>query len=284
MSDFRSTDGTHPSDPQGVEKVAQLLLDWFKQDLASAPWFLADGNQIGGEIVPGTNPPADAELDPGSLDVPMVGVALMTDAASERTEWYGLELSLNGDHDPATDVSALRVWQDVDQDGHLDVGEPLLAENLAPTSSLVALEFDHSIVVPPGQYESLIVTLDLAADIAPPPSFEEARVTPEVPGPRAIGLASWILGAALLGAWLRPRRALQVAVSAAGLLCLCWLSCVRGGSSGGEAPPDPPVLVTSTYQVGLEDASARGLPSGRPATIRGLPLEGREIRVEHEVP
>jgi len=37
-SDFQSSDGTHPSD-QGRAKVAHLLLDFFKSDPTTAPWF-----------------------------------------------------------------------------------------------------------------------------------------------------------------------------------------------------------------------------------------------------
>jgi hypothetical protein len=35
------SDGTHPSNPQGREKDANLLLNFFKTDDTTTPWFLA---------------------------------------------------------------------------------------------------------------------------------------------------------------------------------------------------------------------------------------------------
>ncbi len=40
--DVRPSDGVHPSDPQGMLKVAGILLDWFKTDETTAGWFLAN--------------------------------------------------------------------------------------------------------------------------------------------------------------------------------------------------------------------------------------------------
>lgn len=39
-------DGTHHSDPEGREKAANLLLNFFRTDDAAAPWFLAPLTRI----------------------------------------------------------------------------------------------------------------------------------------------------------------------------------------------------------------------------------------------
>ncbi len=45
--DFQS-DGTHPSIPQGQLKVGKMLLDFFRTDQTSTPWFLPAGTVVGG--------------------------------------------------------------------------------------------------------------------------------------------------------------------------------------------------------------------------------------------
>lgn len=40
-SDFNSSDGTHPAPGGAQNKVAQLLLDFFKSDSTAKPWFTA---------------------------------------------------------------------------------------------------------------------------------------------------------------------------------------------------------------------------------------------------
>jgi hypothetical protein len=68
LSDM-ANDGTHPSQPQGATKVAQLLLDFFKADTIAAMWFLAAG-------APATLSISTATL-PGATSGELYGATLM---------------------------------------------------------------------------------------------------------------------------------------------------------------------------------------------------------------
>ena len=43
--DYASTDGMHPSDPQGRTKISQMILDFLLSESTAAPWFLASGGE-----------------------------------------------------------------------------------------------------------------------------------------------------------------------------------------------------------------------------------------------
>jgi hypothetical protein len=80
--DFNPNDGTHPS-PSGQNKVANLLLDFFRSDPTTIPWFLSCTDTAPGEVqvLKLSRQAAAIELSWSSLD-PTAGAATVYDIVS----------------------------------------------------------------------------------------------------------------------------------------------------------------------------------------------------------
>lgn len=279
--DFRSDDRTHPSVPQGVTKVGHLLLDWLKQDLVAAPWFLEESIGARAGLRPGAGQPADGTAVPGALGVTLAQIEIETDAASEPSEWSSVTLSVLGQNEPAVDLTGIRLFRDTNGDGAVDPGDSLLASADRVDRASFSLTLDQPLRLAPGGVTALLVAADLADPLHVPDAT--ARLLPGTSGGRTSpgSPIPWLLGALLLTIAFHKRSAVRWRLAPAGaVLLVVAVACARGGGSGSSGSA-PPTLVTSTFSVQVEDFEVIGVPSGRPAQLSGLPVLGRVVSVDH---
>ena len=218
-----------------------------------------DGNapQPGLVVRPGQNTPANATVVAGSAGNPVLQVAV-TAAEDEAVSLGGFTLSAAGSGQDALDLTAVKVFADLDGDGRAGPGDSLLATGrFAADDGTLELAPAAEVTVPAGATVHLLVTADLNAVLVRGPF---------VP----------LLSLAMLGFGLRSlarRRRLWL------LLALIGVLLVTGCSSLAPTPPLPPQVETASYQLTLTRVTGEGAISGTAAEVTGLPLGGARLEV-----
>lgn len=175
---------------------------------------------------------------------------------SENTRLSAVRLEASGNGQDALDITAVRLVHDANGNGQADAGEAVLGSGRFPgNDASLNLALGTSLVVPVGQAQSLLVTLDFNDTLA-------ARAL--------VPTLSVSVLALLMALRRRPRWSIGVLLASS-----VWLA----GCQTTQTPPQP-TLETRTYQVRIASVTATGLTSGSAVNVTGLPVSGGVISLQ----
>ena len=160
--DFRDDDRTHPSEPQGAQKIGELILDWFKTSDLTAPWFRAASTYV----EPSTALD-DLTVEPGADSVPMVQFQLTPHLASDNVEFVAVEVKARGDGKDSDDIERVQLIWDADQDGLVTLADTALAEGtFADNNGVLTLTLTAPFALTRGTPQQFLVAYDMAESLA----------------------------------------------------------------------------------------------------------------------
>ena len=235
-------------DPDLTNNAATLTVDVLPPPLLEVTAHVAGGGQA-----------ATAAL--GSQNFPVLPFTLAVSTASETVEIHSMIIVSGGSGNDQIDISAAKIFLDVNADGVVDGGDALLASGTFPSNDgSISFPISPPQVLAPGQARSYIVAYDFSLTLA-----------------NAAAISGLFFGAVLLGgAWKRRRKVWLLGL--AGVLGAFLLhACCNG--TGVSAPAASIGGKSSTYQATLSGLTASGQTTGSPAQVTGLPVSGAIVVV-----
>ena len=266
-SDFRD-DGTHPSEPQGVNKIGALLVEHWKQESLNSFWLDADA--VFAQAGPFA-PPIEVDANYGDVHQVVSQLAFAGDGASPTKALQAVQLAVATNQSTAA-IEAVHLVLDENHNGQVDPTEPLLAtSSFEDESTELALDLVAPLALELSQVTSLLVTFD----------FPAAETDPEQ------AMLPWLL--VFLAAAFLARRLPRLRAASAALILITLAWACSGGSSGGRSGGNggdddnttpPPALTAASFQVTVEQLLIERVIDGKIIAASGLPLTTTTIHVE----
>jgi hypothetical protein len=250
-----------------------VIFAWVAQGAppSTAPGGRAAPGSLAGEVV----------VRPGDRDVPLVQL-LLAGREGEAALIESVDLMASGSGDDARDITAVKLYADLDGDALVDDGEPLLARGaFRDDDGSATLVLEPAPALAPLAEARYLVACDVAGEeVAAGSAAARAGASVRAASAASVLRPLSVLAAVALAGVLgrRRSRAARAALLAGGVLLALW-GCGDDGGGGGPEPAGGP-QAGSTYAVSVTGLSGSGAETGEPAVFGGLPVGGATLRLE----
>jgi uncharacterized repeat protein (TIGR01451 family) len=214
----------------------------------------------GYSVAPGKNTPAvSSSAQVSAQNVPIIQLVTMA-TGTENVKINSVTIQASGTGNDALDISAVKLYLDVNGNGVVDSGDTQLSSGtFSADNGSLNLPLGTALTVMSGTPQNLLVTYDFSPTLASTLTFA--------------GVPLVFVG--FLGS-RRSRR--WMILTTIGIAMLCFSACGGGGGGGEDAVP-PGTSASRTYHLTVSAMAMQGAISNSAITVNGMPTEGTTVTV-----